>query len=166
MSAREALRCYLGKHDVPFELETHSLAYTAQELAHVEHVPGRFVAKVTMASAVNNGELFMLVLPSHELVDFGEISEVIRREVRLAHESEFEHAFPDCELGAMPPFGNLYHIPVYVEESLTKDDYIVFNAGSHAETMKIAYRDFARLVNPIVADFKLVREREYVGALD
>lgn len=166
MSITDTLCSYLERNEVPFQRERHRVTYTAPELAHVEHVPGRLVAKVTMACAVDDGELFMLVLPSHERVDFEEISHVIGREVRLAHEWEFQQAFPDCEIGAMPPFGNLYQLPVYVEDALTQDDAIVFNAGTHEETLKIAYRDFDRLVHPIVADFKLVLERPCVGALD
>jgi Ala-tRNA(Pro) deacylase len=154
MTCRERLEQYFRENGVRYELTTHPEVYTAQEVAAVQHVPGRLVAKVVMAMV--DGALVALVLPAPNRVDFARVKSALgAREARLAREQEFAHVFPDCEVGAMPPFGNLYNVPVVVDQQLTEDPYIVFNAGTHRETMKIAYADFARLVSPRVADFSL-----------
>lgn len=155
MPARDSLKEYLSDNGVWFEEQRHSLAYTAQEVANAEHVPGKFVAKVTMAKA--NGDLIMLVLPAPTRVDLQKVKAMLGREVRLATEDEFTVTFPDCEVGAMPPFGHLYGVPVYVERRLTDDDYIIFNEGTHTDTLKIRYADYERLVHPVVADFAATR---------
>jgi Ala-tRNA(Pro) deacylase len=155
MPAKDSLKEYLSHHGVWFEEQRHPLAYTAQEVANAEHVPGKFIAKVTMAKA--NGDLIMLVLPAPTRVDLQKVKAMLGREVRLATEDEFTAAFPDCEVGAMPPFGHLYGVPVYVERRLTDDDYIIFNEGTHTETLKIRYADYERLVHPVVADFAATR---------
>ncbi len=151
MACREHLVSYLQQHGVPFETARHAEVYTAQEVAQVEHVPGKALAKVVMVKA--NDHLLMLVLPASHKVNFGLLEQVVGRKVRLATEHEFAHVFPDCEVGAEPPFGNLYGVPVYVDQSLTGDEHIVFNDGSHRETMRVAYKDYERLVNPKVATF-------------
>ena len=156
MSAKDSLKQYLSDNGVMFEEQHHSLAYTAQDVANVEHVPGKFVAKVTMAKA--NGDLIMLVLPAPTRVDFDKVKSVIGREVHLATESEFASAFPDCEVGAIPPFGHLYGVRVYVDRALTDDEYIIFNEGTHTDTLKIRYTDYERLEHPVVADFAAGRQ--------
>jgi len=128
------------------------MAVTAQEVAASEHVPGKMLAKTVMGLA--DGKMVMLALPAPYQVDMDKAGTVLGAgEVRLAHEEEFEDTFPDCEVGAMPPFGNLYKVAVYVEEALAEDETIVFRAGTHTDTMSVRYADFERLVEPIIAEF-------------
>lgn len=148
----QKLQDYLRSQGVEFEVITHPPAYTAQELAAIEHIKGRFHAKVVMAFAGDN--LVMLVLPATHKVDLDRLkAELGVPAVRLAKEQEFSTVFPDCEVGAMPPFGNLYGIPVYVDASLQADPWIAFLAGSHTVTMRISYADYERLVQPTVKSF-------------
>ena len=150
---RERLEQYLGESRVPFEVHSHEVTYTAQETAAVEHVPGRMVAKPVIVFA--DGKMVMLVLGAPHRVDFHRAAEVLGvKEVRLAREDEFAGAFPDCEVGAMPPFGNLYGVPVYVDGIVAGDERILFLPGSHSETMSVSYTDFARLVGPVVAELR------------
>jgi Ala-tRNA(Pro) deacylase len=101
-----------------------------------------------------DGKMVMLSLPAPYQVDLEKVGKVlVAEEARLAEEEEFEGAFPDCEVGAMPPFGNLYELPVYVEEALAEDETIFFRAGSHTDTMSVRYADFEQLVKPTVAEF-------------
>lgn len=154
MTCRERLELLLVKQGVKFEVTAHPLAYTAQEVATVEHVSGYDVAKVVMAAV--DDRLVMLVLPAPHRVDLEKVKRGLgATTARLAREDEFAKLFPDCDLGAMPPFGNLYGIPVYVDRTLTHDPKIVFNAGSHRETMTIAYADFERVVRPEVIEFAI-----------
>ena len=147
MSCKEKLEAHLRENAVPFEVHHHPPAYTAQRVAQAEHVSGRTVVKVVMAFA--DGKMVMLALPATRHVDLAKAAEAAgSREVRLAHEEEFAATFPDCEVGAMPPFGNLYGIPVYVDAELAKDESIVFNAGTHEDTIHMKYADFERLVKP------------------
>jgi Ala-tRNA(Pro) deacylase len=156
MNGRERLESYLHENGVPFEVEEHPTAYTAQKIAAAEHVPGRMFAKVVMATT--DGALMMLVLPAPLVVDVARVSEVIGEQVRLASESEFATAFADCEPGAMPPFGNLYDVPVYVDRALGQNERIVFQAGTHSVTMSVAYADFERLAGPTVADVAVAQQ--------
>jgi Ala-tRNA(Pro) deacylase len=152
MSCREKLEAYLRENRVSFQVQHHARAFTAQEVAQREHVAGRLVAKVVILVA--DGKQAMLVLPAPVKVDLGRAARALgASEARLAHEHEFVAAFPDCEAGAMPPFGNLYDLPVWVERSLTADETIYFPVGTHADSMSLKYADFSRLVNPAVADF-------------
>lgn len=150
---------YLKENNVPYQLRHHdSPAYTAQELAHAEHVPGRMVAKVVIAYAEDR--MVMLALPAPERVNLLKLAELLGTDnVRLATEEEFAGVFEDCEVGAMPPFGNLYGMPVLVDRALAQDERIVFPAGTHTDTIEMAYADFARLVHPKVADFGMVASR-------
>lgn len=146
------LKEYLDQNDVKYSGITHSVAYTAQEIASIAHVPGNELAKSVMVRV--DGLLMMAVLPASFHVDLDALEQVLgAREVRLATETDFKFQFPDCEPGAMPPFGNLYGIPVCVDERLTYDTDIVFNAGTHRELIRMAYTDFARLVKPQVLAF-------------
>jgi Ala-tRNA(Pro) deacylase len=154
VECRDRLENYLRENRVPFEKQHHPRAVTAQEVAASEHVPGRMLAKTVMVLA--DGEMVMLALPAPYQVDLEKAAAALGvDEARLAEEEEFEDTFPDCEVGAMPPFGNLYGVPVYVEETLAEDETIVFRSGTHTETMSVSYSDFERLVEPTVAQFAL-----------
>ncbi len=152
MKAKEKLEAYLRENKVPFQVQHHPIAFTAQEIAASEHIPGRMLAKVVIVLA--EGKMVMLALPAPYRVDLAKAAALLgAKEVRLAREEEFAAAFPDCEVGAMPPFGNLYDLPVYVDKALAEDETIVFNAGTHMDTMSLKYADFERLVRPTVAEF-------------
>jgi Ala-tRNA(Pro) deacylase len=152
MQSKDRLEAYLRDNRVAFQTQHHPLAYTSQEVAASEHVPGRLVVKVVIVDA--DGKQIMLALPATHRVNLDKVSRVLGAEhVRLAEEREFEATFPDCELGAMSPFGNLYNVPVYVDHHLTDEDTIICEAGTHTETISLAYADFARLAQPTVADF-------------
>lgn len=152
MTCRERLANWLSASGVKYDVTFHRTAYTAQDVAASENISGYEVAKVVMA--VVDGKLAMLVLPAPHRVDLSTLTKALgAREARLAAEHEFANMFPDCEVGAMPPFGNLYGVPVYVDPILITHPRIVFNAGSHRETMAIAYADFQRLVQPKVIEF-------------
>ena len=148
----EKLKAFLDQNNVRYIQISHSKAYTAQAIAALAHVPGRELAKTVIVRV--NGKLAMAVLPASFQVDLQRLRTGLGADdVQLATEYEFEESFPDCEVGAMPPFGNLYDMPVYVEQSLARDEEIAFNAGSHKELIRLAYADFERLVNPVVLEF-------------
>jgi Ala-tRNA(Pro) deacylase len=150
VTCRDRLEAFLGENQVPFQVRHHSLAYTAQEVAEREHIPGKRLAKVVLVFA--DGELALLVLPAPFEVDWRQAAEALgAKQVRLAREGEFAAAFGDCEIGAMPPFGNLYGLPTYVDGALAKNETIRFQAGTHTETIEMKYADFDRLVGPAVA---------------
>ena len=143
----QKLKQYLDSQRIKCVAITHSLAFTAMEVAQSAHIPGRELAKTVMVKL--DGKMAMAVLPSLRKVDLNLLRESVgAQEAQLATETEFKSLFPDCETGAMPPFGNLYGLDVYVSPSLAEDDQIAFNAGSHIEVMKLAYKDFDRLVKP------------------
>ena len=152
MNCKDRLESYLREDQVPFETHHHPTAFTAQEVAASEHTPGKMVVKVVMVLA--DGELSMLAMPAPYQADLERVGEALgATEVRLANEEEFAPAFPDCEIGAMPPFGNLYDLPVYVDEALAEDETIVVQAGTHTDTIRLKYADFERLVEPTVVRF-------------
>jgi Ala-tRNA(Pro) deacylase len=154
VECRDRLENYLRENQVPFEEQHHPRAVSAQEVAASEHVPGRMLAKTVMVLA--DGEMVMLALPAPYQVDLEKAAAALGvDEARLAEEEEFSNSFLDCEVGAMPPFGNLYGVPVYVEKTLAEDETIVFRSGTHTETMSVTYTDFERLVEPIVVQFAL-----------
>ena len=156
MQGKERLETYLRESKVPFQTQHHPQAFTAQEIAASEHVPGKMLAKVVMV--MSDGRLVMLALPAPDHVDLAKANATLgAKETRLAEEGEFANAFPDCEVGAMPPFGNLYDLPIYVDKSLAEDETIVFNAGTHTDTLSLKYADFERLVKPTVADLAVTR---------
>lgn len=145
--AIKKLKTFLDDNNVKYVSIIHSQAYTAQQTAESAHIPGKEMAKTVMVKIDN--DLAMLVLPASEKADLDLVKGAIHADsVQLASEGEFKDLFPNCEIGAMPPFGNLYGIPVYVEESLTRDENIAFNAGSHTELIKLSYNDYNRLVKP------------------
>lgn len=152
MAILKRLQSYLDCHKIPYEVMGHPTAYTAHDVAETLHVPSNMVAKVVMVKA--DQRLMMVVLPAGWKVDFKQLKEALRvQDVRLATEHEFAQLFPDCDIGSMPPFGNLYGINVYVDELLTRDEEILFEAGTHAGAIQLRYKDFADLVHPKVAEF-------------
>lgn len=143
----QRLEEYLRANQVKYQTIPHPLAYTAQEVAASAHIPGREMAKTVMVKL--DGRLAMVVVPASERVHLGRLREATGTgEVALASEWDFKDRFPECELGAMPPFGNLYGLDVFVSDSLTEDEEIAFNAGTHSELVRMRYRDFERLVDP------------------
>jgi Ala-tRNA(Pro) deacylase len=141
------LREFLDGENVKYVSVSHSPAFTAQEIAASAHIKGKELAKTVMVKI--NGTMAMAVLPASYKVDFELLKHVTGADaVELATEAEFRDLFPDCELGAMPPFGNLYGMGVFVALSLAEDVEIAFNAGSHSELIRMAFDDYARLVNP------------------
>jgi Ala-tRNA(Pro) deacylase len=152
MPISSKLKTYLDSNQVKYVSIVHSRAYTAQEVAAGVHVKGKDLAKAVMVKA--EGANIMLVLSASHRVDFDKLHAVVGKpDARLATEAEFRDLFPECEVGAMPPFGNLYGIRVVADTSLTKDEEIVFNAGTHTEVIRMAYADFARLVKPEIVVF-------------
>jgi Ala-tRNA(Pro) deacylase len=142
---------YLREQRVRFTVRHHKPAYTAQEIAQAEHVPGHIVAKVVIVFA--DEKMVMLCLPAPCRVNLLRLTNVLGTDnVRIAREEEFARMFPDCEVGAMPPLGNLYHLPVWVDRVLAESERIVFQAGTHTETIDMDYLDFAHLARPVMAD--------------
>lgn len=143
---------FLNVHGTKYVAISHSKAYTAQGIAAISHISGKELAKAVIVKL--DGDLAMAVLPASYQVDLEELRRKTGvRTAELATEREFKQHFSDCETGAMPPFGNLYDIPVYVDETLTEDREIAFNAGSHYELIKMKYADFEQLVKPEVMQF-------------
>jgi Ala-tRNA(Pro) deacylase len=148
----QKLKQFLDAEHVKYASISHSPAYTASEIAQSAHIPGRELAKVVMVAL--DGRMAMAVIPAHRKVNLSLLREAARAgQATLAGEDQFRALFPDCDTGAMPPFGNLYGMDVYVSEKLAEDDHIAFNACSHTEVIRMAYADFARLVQPKVAAF-------------
>jgi len=146
----QRLREFLDNHGVKYVSIRHSPAFTAQEIAASAHVPGKELAKTVMVKM--DGRMAMAVLPASLKVDFKKIQEAAgAKHVDLAPEKEFRDMFPGCEVGAMPPFGNLYGMDVFVAPQLAEDEEIAFNAGNHTELLKLSYKDFERLVEPKIA---------------
>ncbi len=146
------LKEFLDENKVKYVSITHSPAYTAQEVAASAHVPGRSMAKVVIVEL--DGEMAMAVLPANRKVVLQDLRDITGSErVKFTAEDKFKDRFPDCEIGAMPPFGNLYGMEVFAAESLAGNAEIAFNAGSHEEIIKLAYGDFERLVKPNVVAF-------------
>ncbi len=144
------LKEFLDASLVEYVVISHSVAYTAQGIAALTHIPGRELAKTVMVKL--NDHLAMAVVPASYHVDLVMLRKAAKAQsVSLASEAEFKDRFPDCELGAMPPFGNLYDLAVFADDALTHDQEVAFNAGSHRELVKMAWADYARLVNPRIA---------------
>ncbi len=150
----QRLQEFLDKHQVKYVVISHSRAFTTQEIAAATHIPGKELAKSVIVDI--DGRMAMAVVPGSQRVDLDLLRDAVGAErVTLAKEGAFKDLFPECDLGAMPPFGNLYGMPVYVADSLTEDEEIAFNAGSHTQLVKMSYRDFERLVEPQVMHFAL-----------
>jgi Ala-tRNA(Pro) deacylase len=150
-----ALQTFLDSHQVKYVTIRHSPAFTAQEIAASAHIPGKQLAKTVIVKL--DGNLAMAVLPASDTVDVERLQAAAgARTVALANEQDFQDRFPECEVGAMPPFGNLYGLDVWVAARLAEDEEIAFNAGDHTELIRMAYRDFDRLVQPKVGPFSSI----------
>ena len=151
------LKEFLDSHKVKYVTITHSPAYTAQEIASLAHIRGAEFAKTVIVEI--DGEMVMAVLPASYHVDLGLLKTAAKgKKIALASESEFQDKFPECEAGAMPPFGQLYGMAVFADEHLTEDKEIAFNAGTHRELIRLSYQEFARLVQPKIANFAATAE--------
>jgi Ala-tRNA(Pro) deacylase len=148
MSVSKRLRETLDSHAIKYVVITHSQAFTAQEIAARMHVPGRELAKTVVLRGPNG--LALAVVRAQDRVDADLAGGLLGTKVRVATEPEFAGSFPDCEAGAMPPFGNLYGLPTLVDEELSKDAEIVFNAGTHVEAIRMSYADYAACARPRV----------------
>ncbi len=145
------LKEFLEASGVRFVSVPHDLAYTAQGVAKSAHIPGHEVAKTVMVRV--DGRLAMAVVPAPRTVHVDRLRKAAGAvSVELAREADFRADFPGCELGAMPPFGNLYHMDVFVDPRLAEDEEIAFNAGTHSEVVRMKYKDFERLVKPTLVE--------------
>jgi Ala-tRNA(Pro) deacylase len=161
MAILKKLKAVLDEAKVSYEVFNHPLAYTAQEIAASQHVPGKEMAKVVMLLV--DETLVMGVITGSQKIALDMVKTSLgAKEARLATEDEFISRFPECEIGAMPPFGNLFHVPVVVDPAVERDEYIYFNAGNHAQTVHLKYNDFERLVQPRIA--RLTEERKKKAA--
>jgi Ala-tRNA(Pro) deacylase len=151
MSISARLKSFLEENQIPYSVMTHTTAYTAQGAAATMQISGRELAKTVVLWTGEETILAVLPAPSHVRLD--KLAAEVGKPVRLASEQEFSSLFPDCEPGAMPPFGSLYNLAVYVDESLAADEAIVFNAGTHRDAIRIRYDDFVRLARPKVCSF-------------
>lgn len=150
------IRDYLDQNHVPYAVVRHDPTFTAQETAASAHVPGREMAKPVIVNV--DGRLVMTVLPASRLLDLGHFRAITRaKKLQLATEEECARRFRDSEVGAMPPFGNLYKMETWVDEALSADEEIAFNAGTHTEVIRMRFADFERLVRPRVHPFSLTR---------
>lgn len=146
------LKEFLDSHNVKYVSMTHSPAFTSQEIAAAAHVSGKQLAKTVIVKI--DGKFAMVVLPAKDQINFNKLRELAGTSaVDLASETEFKDKFAGCEVGAMPPFGNLYDLPVFVSQELSHQDHILFNAGSHSELMQLAFKDFENLVKPKIVAF-------------
>jgi Ala-tRNA(Pro) deacylase len=147
---------FLDSQNVKYVVISHSVAYTAPEVAALAHIPGKELAKTVIVKI--DGALAMAVVSASQHVNLASLKVAASaKTIDLATEEEFKERFPDCEVGAMPPFGNLYGMPVYADESLSRDKEIAFNAGSHRELFRIAWEDFKKLVQPTLLKIASVR---------
>lgn len=159
MSIFARLKDCLDKAKISYEVYNHRKTFTAQETAQSLHDSGKRMAKVVILRT--DGPFLMAVLPADRLLDLRKATAALgARNLRIATEYEFARLFPGCELGAMPPFGNLFGLPVYVDKLLDRQKGIFFNAGNHRQTVALAYADFKKLVQPVVADLTERRYRE------
>ncbi|HMK22740.1 MAG TPA: YbaK/EbsC family protein [Terriglobales bacterium] len=153
------LKQFLDEHNIKYVVISHSVAYTAQGIAALAHIPGKELAKTVIVKL--DDKFAMAVVTASRQVDLVLLKEAARaKRVELASEMEFKTKFPDCETGAMPPFGNLYDMPVFADVALAKDEEIAFNAGSHRELVRLAWADFEKLVQPVVVPLALVAVRQ------
>lgn len=149
---------FLDQSKVKYVVITHSPAFTAQDVAASAHIPGKDIAKSVMVKI--DGKVAMAVVPASSMVDFRLLKKAVgAAKIELASEAEFKGLFPDCEVGAMPPFDNLYSMDVFVCKTLTEDQEIAFNAGTHRELVKMSYIDFENLVKPKMFTFSVKKSR-------
>ena len=148
---------FLEENQVQFTRIIHSTAFSAQMIAHRAHISGNCLAKTVILKNADN-QFIMVVLPANYQVNIKEISQIGGQDLSLASEAEFRNLFPGCETGSMPPFGNLFGLPVYVSKSLSCREEIAFNAGNHKELLQLNFSDFMDLVKPTVAAFSIKKQ--------
>lgn len=154
MSISKRLKDFLDENKVKYTIITHSKAYTAQEIASSSHIPGKELAKTVVIKI--DGEFALAVLPASDRVSCRQFVDTLgAKSVKLASEDEFRGLFPDCETGAMPPFGNLYNLSTYVASNISDKGNIAFNAGNHVELIKMKFSDYENLVKPTIIHFEL-----------
>src|SRR6266849_607962 len=151
MSISTRLKCFLDENQIPYSVMTHTTTYTAQGAAATMRISGKELAKTVVLWT--GEEMILAVRPAPKHVRHYKLAAEVEMSLRLATAQEFSSLFPDCELGAMPPFGSLYNLPVYVDESLAADEAIVFNAGTHRDAIRMRYDDFVRVAKPRVCSF-------------
>ena len=148
------LKKYLDENNIKYVTIRHSEAFTAEEIAQSAHIPGDVLAKTVIFEM--DGKQAMAVVPSTYHVDFTLLEKATgAKRIALATEDSFKKKFPDCEVGAMPPFGNLYNMDVYVSKSLSNDEMIFFNAGTHRDLIGVKFIDFWNLVRPELLEFSV-----------
>ena len=152
MAVSKRLKAFLDASKVKYTVARHPVVYTAQEIAAAQHVPGRHLAKCVLVNTDRGAVL--AVLPATHLIDFTRLKAALgARTAAIAKESEIQSRFPDVDVGAMPPFGTLYQTPVIADHAVTTADYLVFNAGSHTDTIKMRSQDFLKLATPKLGAF-------------
>lgn len=164
MALNERLRHFLDEQGIEYTVLPHREVFTAQEVAAASHVPGRELAKVLLLRE-HPGDYLMMVLPAPCRVDLAAVRAASgKRKLSLASEAEMQTLFPDCETGAMPPFGNLYGLPVYIDNCFSRTEPFFFQAGNHHEVVRMAYGEYERLVKPVAGEFCLhAREKQIEG---
>jgi Ala-tRNA(Pro) deacylase len=162
MALNDRLKHFLAQQKIEYDTLPHREVFTAQEVAAASHVPGRQLAKVVVVRSAE-GHL-MVVLPAACRLDLPALKAVVGKgKLSLAPEDEVGRLFPDCDVGAMPPFGNLYNLPVYVDACFPHEKEFVFQAGNHHEVVRMPYQEYERLVNPVVGEFCLHERATAVG---
>ena len=152
MAIPRNIKQYLFHNGVSYVHKTHSVAFTSQDIAQAEHIPGREFAKTVVLRA--DGRLILTVLPGDHIINLEALQEQVgSRTLSLPPESEFVEAFPSCQPGAMPPFGLLYGLPLYCDLALAKQDEIEFNAGTHIDTIRMTFASFVKLEKPLMLNF-------------
>jgi Ala-tRNA(Pro) deacylase len=151
MALPKRVKRYLKENRIKYKITRHKEVFTTQEVAAIQHISGKQLAKVVV---VKHKDFAMMVLPANLLLDIKKVKKILKsKSVRLAKEAELEKLFPDCEIGAMPPFGNLYNLPVYIDKSLTTKEKIAFEAGDHTHTIVMKYEELAQLIQPQIEEF-------------
>ncbi len=154
MALPKRVKQYLKENRIKYKITRHKEVFTTQEIAATQHISGKQLAKVVIVKAK---DFAMMVLPANLLLDIKKVKKILKsKSIRLAKEAELEKLFPDCEIGAMPPFGNLYNLPVYIDKTLTEKKEIAFEAGDHTHTIAMKYEDLARLVQPKREEFSVL----------
>jgi len=153
MPETKRLKTFLDDNNIQYEVITHPKAYTAQQIASTAHISGKIMTKSVVIKI--GDEYALAVLPANDRVSFQLFSNALDQKIQLASEDEFRELFPDCETGAMPPFGNLYGLPTYVSTDLEDKDEIIFNACNHVELIRMNYNDYIRLAKPEIVHFEI-----------
>lgn len=158
MELPRRLTKFLKKHKVDYDVETHRETFTACDTAQAEHISGKKLVKAVIAKV--NGKDVMLVLPSHRTVDLFSLGTMLdTKNVRIEEEKEFQDLFPDCEVGALPALGDLYHLSCYADKSIQDEEELYFSAGNRRQTIRISTADFLRVSKAILGDFSVVGRR-------